>query len=191
MTKSASTSQQLVIEVRQPPAPKPSADWWSLAPAGLAAAVAIVGWIIVERFARARERRADLRALTNSFRDTIDDILSDATKYYQIAGGTPEAGALAISVKSKLALLPEQLAVLSDAGLPMEVGDQLKQFRQAITGGEFESAGRLPSEAGSQIFVNMAASGQHLNRAVQLSLYRDLVQRGSKSWRKRASRLKR
>lgn len=189
--KSASTSQQLVIEVREVPAPKQGADWWSLAPAGLAAAVAVVGWIIVERFARARERRADLRALTNSFRDTIDDILSDASAYYQMAGTAPEAGALAISIKSKLSLLPEQLAVLADAGLPIEVGDQMKQFRQAITGGEFESAGRKPSQAGSQIFVAMAASGQHLNRAVQLSLYRDLVRRGSKIWRKRGEGLRR
>lgn len=143
----------------------------------------MVGWLIVERFARERERRADLRALTLSFRDTIDDVLADATKYYQIAGSAPESGALAISIKSKLALLPEQLSVLADASLFIEVGDQMKQFRQAVTGGQFESTLRAPSSAGSEIFVSMAASGQHLNRAVQLSLYRELVKRRSKTRR--------
>lgn len=181
-TKSASTSQLLVIEVRQPPSSERGVDWLSLAPSAVAGLVAFLGWIIVERFARARERRADLRALTNSFRDTIDDILADATKYYQTEEDTAEAASLAMSVKSKLALLPQQLTVLTSAGLPMNVGDQLKHFRQAVTGGDFESADRLPSPAKAQIFVAMVAAGQNLNRAVQLSLYRDLVQPASGTW---------
>ncbi len=174
-TKSENTSQQLVIKIEQPPGQEKGLDWLSLAPALIAAGVVVFGWWIVERFARARERRADLRALTNSFGDAIDGVLSDATKYYQTEGVSAEAVALAMSIKSKLSLISEQITVLRDAGLNIEVSDQLKQFRQAVTGGEFESATRGALQGNQQIFVSMAAAGQNLDRAVQLAFYRDLV----------------
>ena len=181
--KSSSTLPQPVIEVGQPLSESHGVDWLGLLPAFIAAGVAVVGWTIVERFAREREKRADLRALTTSFREAIDDILVDAAKYYSISGNAPEALSLASSIKSKLALLSEQMTVLTEANLLPTGNDYMKSFRKAVTGGDFESATRVASSSGSEVFVVAASAGATLHRAVQLSLYRELLRR--RNWLKR------
>lgn len=136
---------------------------------------AVIGYLIVERFARRREARSDLKSLMESFAGTLDGVLTDAVAFYSIAGATARARSLAAVIKSKIAFIPELLATIRNAGVALDAEAELIAFRKSITGGEFESLARAAFATDDGKFVEMAAATQQLRRRVELSCYQSLV----------------
>lgn len=181
--KFTSISVQLVIEVRPAVAPPPQPkqfDWWTLAPSIITLAVAAVGWAIVERFARARERRSDMRAMSDSFRSAVTEIVAGAVQFYQLEGSSAQARALAATTRAKFGALPALMDAMRNGGMLLKADDELRLFRQAVTGDTFDSLVRAPSPPDAAIYVSIAAAGELLSRAVQLSVYATYVARRRK-----------
>jgi hypothetical protein len=140
-----------------------------------AVVVAALGWFVIERFARERERRADLREMVKGFGTSVDDIVQTAAEFYGLSGSEPRALLLASAIRAKISGLQRIVAAINEAGLSLEVNDQIRLFRQSVTGGDFDSLARAPRQTGSMIDHSIRASGQDLSREVQLSLYRALA----------------
>ena len=155
-----------------------SFDFESLLPTGLTIAAAVIGYIIIENFARRREARGDLRVLVLSFHNTVESIIADSTVFYGLAGATPRARALAMSIKSKVASLVDVIDTIKSAGVMVQPDDERRLFRQAVTGGEFDSLARAPLNADDAKFFEIASAGGQLVRSVDLSYYRSFIPRG-------------
>jgi len=175
--KSSSTSPQLVIEVRPDPRKDDykGFDFASVLPALVGGLIVILGWRVVEHYARKRERRTDLRESLKILEATVDDIVEVATKFYQITGKNPDAPTLATLIKSKIQSLNPLILLISDSGVTVDATEELKLFRQAVTGGNFESASRGASPAKSAKYVKMEAAGQNLVQAIRLATFKTLI----------------
>lgn len=132
--------------------------------------------MFVERFARARERRADIRTLITAFEAAVEDIVQSACTYYALAGSDARAIAIGTAIKAKLSRLHKHLEVLSTSGLKVDANDQLKVFRQTVTGGEFESFNRIAQPEGSHLYMKVANAGQDLSGTVKIELFRRLAE---------------
>ena len=160
MTKSSSISVRVGIDCRSSTPVSKGFDWNALIPALLAATLVIVGWIIVERFARRRETRSDLRAAVVNFASAVDEVTTAAVAFFVLSGVDHRASSLAASIKSKISMLSDYMHTLQDAGLRFEADDLLKQFRQSATGGDFESAARQPLASNSPALTKIANDAQ-------------------------------
>ncbi|WP_157094105.1 hypothetical protein [Sphingomonas mali] len=183
------TSPQLSIEINgaPPPAAK-SLDLAAFAPAILAAFFVGMGWIVVERYARRREIRSDLRDAADLFEDTVDDIVAMACKFYLLAGADPHSVSLATSIKSKIQALSPLIDVLSGGGIRVDARDAIRLFRQAVTGGSFESITRGALPESSPMFTKMEAAGQDLVQIVRLSVFQTLIDRKASKPKRRPLR---
>lgn len=134
-----------------------------------------VGWHVVEKFARRREQRADLRSAVASLSGAIAEILDAANALYLLAGVDPQARSLAATIRVKIGALSDQLAILSQSGLVIDTDELLKRFRQSVTGGDFDSESRQPLAANSPAFVKMSGDGQALTREIQTAMLKKLL----------------
>jgi len=158
-----------------------------LIPAVVAGLIIVIGWLVVERFARRREVRSDLRDAAALFEATVDDVVELASKFYQTNGIDPLANSLAVSIKAKVQSLVPLLDILAGGGIQIDATDEMRLFRQAVTGGDFESAARTPRTAGAPMFLKMDAAGQNLTQVVRLGVFRSLIDRkASKPKRRQA-----
>lgn len=171
-------SARLVIEHR--PAEKESKplDLAAFIPAIVAGFIVIAGWIVVEKFARRRERRTDLRGAVSDFAKAVDEVVAASTTFYQLAGNDPQAQSLAATIRIKVGSLSSHLILLRESGLNLETDELLKRFRQSVTGGAFDEVSRQPLAKDSPTFARLAADGQSLSREVQQAMLAYLL--GSK-----------
>lgn len=175
MTRSTNTSLQLVIEVGgSTPPPKSDLTFATFAPGLLTAAFVVIGWIVVERFARARERRADMRELSKIFSSAVDDVVATAHEFYLLSGRHQRASALATLIRAKLGALPRLLEAIRETGFDIEANDQLRHFRQSVTGGTFDQSDRIASVPDAAIFPEITAAGRSLAAEVQIALIRKM-----------------
>jgi hypothetical protein len=146
-----------------------------LAPAVVAGAIVIFGWIVVEQFARRRETRSDLRIAVTSFSEAVEEVNLAAGSFYKMNGNTPQAMSLGATIRLKIGALADHIAILRSAGLTLDADELLKRFRQSVTGGDFESLARqaLPNE--SQAHIKIAQDAQALTRVVQIEMFRFLL----------------
>jgi len=135
----------------------------------------MVGWGVVEQFARRREKRTDLRSAVTSLASAVEEVREAAVAFYLLAGNDPQSHSLAATIRSKIAALAEQLNILKEAGLDLDTDDLLKRFRQSVTGGDFDSHARQPLLAASPMFVKMAGDAQALGRAAQTAMLKKLL----------------
>ena len=168
-------SLHLVIEPAPLAAVKKGVAFTDFVPAFVAGIIVILGWLVVERFARRRETRNDLRTAVSSFSDAVEEVNVAAVTFYKLAGNSPQAMSLAATIRSKIGSLADHIAILRDAGLKLDADELLKRFRQAVTGGDFESLARQSLPDGSQAFVKIAQDAQALTRIVQLEMFRFLL----------------
>ena len=152
-------------------------DWWSLIGPSSTLAVAIVGWLIVERFARKRERRTDLRTLIQVLDDSIDRIVSLAGDFYAIDGSDKQAQVIANSIKAKLATLATHLNTIRQGGVELNTDMEMKVFRQAVTGDAFESAVRpaIPLDSVKMATIRMA--GEDLSLKIKAEFFRSITKK--------------
>lgn len=186
--KFGSISPRLVIEVKttsQSSEKRP--EYIAFIPAVLAALVIILGWQVAERYARQKERRADLREAVSAFGTAVTEIVDAASIFYRLPGNDQHAMTLAASIRSQIAVLAEHAEALTDAGLNLSTADVLKRFRQAVTGGEFDSMSRQVVADPGRISAVIALAGQALARNVQASLFNYLYRTSKRrSWGRKA-----
>ncbi|MEL7707446.1 hypothetical protein AAG593_04885 [Citromicrobium bathyomarinum] len=148
--------------------------WTALGPAS-ALVVALIGWWVVEKFARARERRSDLRALIKILDDSIERIVEQSLDFYSIAGNDPRAPLIANSLKAKLATLATHLNTIRTGGIDIQTDFEMKAFRQAVTGGAFESSLR-PVIAGDSVkFQTIVMAAEDLRLKVKAEFFRKIA----------------
>ena len=137
-----------------------------------------IGWSVVEKHARRREQRADLRSAVLSLADAVSEIRAASLAFYGLPGNDPQSNSLAATIKSKIGSLSDQLLLLKTAGLEIDADELLKRFRQSVTGGDFDSQARQPLPKDSTAFVRMSADAESLTREVHIAMLRVLL--GSK-----------
>jgi len=173
---SAATDKSQSIQViLSPGSDARNGEWFDLLPTGLTILAAVLGYLIVERFARRREGRTDLRVIATFFRESVDDIVEDAIAFYREPGGSPRARSLSVTIRSKVASLSDILSTLRAGGVAIEVNDELILFRQAVTGADFESLGRPALVSDDVRYINIAGAAQQLQRKADLSFYQSLL----------------
>jgi hypothetical protein len=141
----------------------------------VAGLIVVAGWLVVERFARRREHRTDLRSAVASLSLAIEEVRDAAIVFYQLPGNDPQSLSLAATIRAKIASLSDQLDILKGASLSIDSDELLKRFRQSVTGGDFDSLIRQPLTPTSPTFVRMAADAQALNRTVQMAMFKLLL----------------
>lgn len=179
--RSTSTSVRLFIEVHAA-AGKPSFDWTALAPTFLTVLAGVAGWVIVERFARSREVRAELREMMKSFGALVEGISNSAVEFYGLPGSSPQARTLANRIRADIASIAPVMAALNDAGLTFDAKDLVRLFRQAVTGGQFDSINRPAAVASDPIFTAIVFAAKSLTRKVQLAYYERYVRQANIRW---------
>ncbi len=157
------------------PSPSSEIDWWSLAGPGATIVVALIGFVIVERFARAREKRSDLRVLLEVFGDSVSRVVSDACEFYVLDGSDAKARALGTGLKAKLQALFEHMETMRAGGMNLVTDDELKKLRQEVTGGAFESLIRPPIPANSAKIHDISVVAEDLKLKVEAEFYRKLI----------------
>lgn len=157
------------------PATSASPDWWSLLGPAATILVALIGWMIVEKFARDRERRSDLRLLLSSVSESIGRIVSDASDFYCLDGRDPKALALSQGLKSKIQTLSEHLTTLRTGGMELDTDQELKALRQQVTGGSFDSLVRPACSPDAQKLHLIALSAEDLTLKIEAEFYRKLI----------------
>jgi hypothetical protein len=150
-------------------------DWWTLAGPSSTLLAAIVGWLIVERFARRRERRTDLRTLIQVLDDSIDRIVNLAADFYALDGKDKQAPIIANSIKAKIATLATHLNTIRKGGVELNTDLEMRTFRQAVTGGAFESAERPPISSDSITMATIRMAGEDLSLKVKAEFFRSIT----------------
>lgn len=152
-------------------------DWWTLVGPASTLIAAIIGWVIVERFARKRERRTDLRTLIQVLDDSIDRIVTLAGDFYALDGKDKQAPIIANSIKAKLATLATHLNTIRQGGVDLNTDLEMKTFRQAVTGDAFESAVRPPIPLDSVKMAAIRMTGEDLSLKVKAEFFRSITKK--------------
>ena len=143
---------------------------------------AVIGWSIVERFARQRERRVKVKAMVTSFIAAVNEISGDAIRYYELEGASARAVVLSKTLKSGISTLGDVIEALKFSGVELSKGDtSLKVFRQVITGGVFDTMERTASPSGAPVFELIANASASLARNMQLAHFRSMALRKAHS----------
>jgi hypothetical protein len=149
--------------------------YWALFGPTSAVLVALVGWLIVERFARLRERRSDLRTLIQILDDSIDRIVDLAASFYALDGSAQEASVIATSLKAKLATLATHLNTIRQGGVTLNTDLEMKAFRQSVTGGAFESVMRPAIDLNSVKLATIRMAGEDLSLKIKAEFFRSIT----------------
>ena len=152
-------------------------NWWTLFGPTSALVAATVGWVIVERFARMRERRADLRTLIQILDESIDRIVVLAADFYALDGQDKQSPVIADSIKAKLATLATHLNTIRQGGIELNTDMEMKIFRQSVTGGSFESAARPAIPLDSVKMATIRMTGEDLSLKVKAEFFRSITKK--------------
>jgi hypothetical protein len=144
-------------------------------PSLIAVSFVVVGWLVIEKFARRREHRNDIRELVKNFDAYLEDIVQTALTFYSLSGATPEAKTLGASLKFKISNLKIMVETLSLAGINIDASEQIIKLRRSTTGGEFESLARQPVAPTSPQLVQIAADAAELAGVVRVAFYRSFL----------------
>jgi hypothetical protein len=105
----------------------------------------------------------------------VNDVLTAAVAFYRLPGSDAQARTLAATIRVKSGALFDQLLILKQAGLDIDTDELLKRFRQAVTGGEFDSQLRAPLNDNSPEFELMSGAAHTLTSTVQTAMLRKLL----------------
>jgi hypothetical protein len=122
----------------------------------------MIGWIIVSRQHDRRERRKEIRDLIKLIELRVDDVLRNATEYYALDGDDPKCQGVGFKMRYGISGIDPLQKRLRAAGLNVKINDELVVFRQAVTGGSFESSVRKKNDTNGSIMAEAAASGFEL-----------------------------
>jgi hypothetical protein len=142
--------------------------------------VAIVGWVIVSRSNDKRETRKELRAFVDAVRDLVAVIEDKAYEYYQTEHGASQS--LALGLKRDIARLAGVLNILKAANGCFSHEEEMKAFRQAVTGKDFESREREVCAASDRLFLEISTAAQDVIEVVEAAFAKAYPRKSS--WKK-------
>jgi hypothetical protein len=124
-------------------------------------ALVIAGWFVVSRDHNKREKRKEIRGELQTLHSHIRIIESEAHAYL-VAQNDPSNSARAAKIKRDLKRLSTDLSRICAGDCRRAVSAQLVDFRQAVTGSDFESAARTPCNHDSVRLAEVAAAADEL-----------------------------
>jgi hypothetical protein len=148
-----------VVVIQPQPVTKTFIESWT---PYLPLALTMVGWIIVSRQHDRRERRKEIRDLIKLIELRVDEVLKNATEYYTLDGDDPKCQAIASKIRYGINGIDPLQKRLRVAGLDAKISDELVVFRQAVTGGSFDSSARKKNDSYGSIMAEAAAAGFQL-----------------------------
>lgn len=89
----------------------------------------------------------------------VDSTLELTTEYHALAGDDPKCRSLEQRILQNLNAIKSLRGRLTSAGFRCDVDSEYVKFRQAATGGDFQSQARKPDADNIQIIGSVAASG--------------------------------
>lgn len=119
--------------------------------------------------------------MLNELDASVAEVMKEAEAFYTLSGSNLQAMALATSLKVKLKTLFDLIDALERSGLRLDAEEELKRFRQAVTGGQFESSNRVAIAAGAPILQNISAAGSQLSRVARLAYFESFVVKAQRS----------
>jgi len=120
--------------------------WFSAAIGWL---LVIVGWIVVWRGQNWQQHRREVRELIAKIGETSHSVEEKAQRYLTLPGDDKEAATLAVAIKRDFKHLSGQLRRLQLTWPSVSYLDRLIEFRQTVTGGDFETRDRQALDVNS------------------------------------------
>lgn len=118
---------------------------------------------------RTRQEIADSVA---EIKRLVTEIEDDARKYFELSGSDPTALRIAAMIRSKIHRLGTQAHVCSTHLPGCVLPTRVKQFRQAVTGGDFDSHLRDQKLPGDPVFDQISAAARNIELDVDSNYQR-------------------
>ena len=125
----------------------------------------IFGWFFVSRNIDGRERRKETRALLSEIRILVLQIEDKAHEYHASVAFNSEKNAMMI--KRDLKRLGGIISALKGLNAKFNLSNELHEFRQIITGRDFESKERKERLYNDAIFVEISEAAVKLTSAME------------------------
>jgi hypothetical protein len=138
----------------------------SIAPA-ISWILVIVGWGIVSRGHNKREDRKEARASLIQLGDLVRKIEENAHQYLVSSAASAESRTLSIAIKRDLKRLAGDLQRFAESCNGVQYRLELIAFRQAVTGGEFDSKKRTACGADSVKLAEVSTGADDLLAALE------------------------
>lgn len=127
--------------------------------------IVIIGWIYVARDNDAREQRKEVRALLNEIGKYIMEIEELAYKYYALpASSSQEEGK---RLKRDIKRLASRISTLKNINKEFDLNIELNDYRQVITGRDFDTSHRPERMHNDAIYHEISDSAVKLNNAME------------------------
>lgn len=120
----------------------------------------IFGWFVVSRSNDRRETRKELRALVDAIRKATIEIETAAHEYFRVEAAS--SGHQGMILRRDILRLSGLLTTLKAADPRFDIGQSLMEFRQTITGGDFDSAERKARVPADRLFLEISSAAQTL-----------------------------
>lgn len=151
--------------------PKVGSILQSIAPA-ISWVLVIVGWGIVSRGHNRREDRKEARASLIHIGDLIRKIEENSHLYLVSSASSPESRTLSIAIKRDLKRLAGDLQRFEESCEGIQYRLDLIAFRQAVTGGEFDSKKRSVCGSDSVKLAEVSSAADDLLAALEAAFVR-------------------
>lgn len=133
--------------------------------------VVLIGWAVTHTSNNSRERRKEVLSAVNEVGEKIDALVEHASTYYEAAAGSDEG----LRAETRLRILQHRLlqAVpqLASRDLDANLDEDLSQFIDALTGGDFESADRMPRKPNDAVILKVGIAAEKLRTSLQAAFY--------------------
>lgn len=130
----------------------------------------IGGWAFVSRSIGRRERQKEIRALLSEIRTLVLQIEEKAHSY--LASAALNSGNQAMVIKRDLKRLGGMVSTLKQLNTKFDLSNELNEFRQIITGRDFESSERKERPYNDAIFLEVSEAAVKLTSAME-TMYAD------------------
>ena len=128
-------------------------------------AVLFGGWYFLSRDNDRRERRKEVRALLNEIRNSILSVEDQAYEYYNTHAQASQK--LARKIKRDLKHLAGMITTLKNLNPNFDLDNLFNQYRQNLTGHDFESAARTERSPNDALFAEISESAVQLTSAME------------------------
>lgn len=106
--------------------------------------------------------RQEIATSVAEIKRLVSEIESDARMYYELSGADPNALRLAAVIKSNIHRLGTQAHVCSRQFPGCVLPTRVKQFRQAVTGGDFDGHLRTQKLPNDPVFDQISAAARNI-----------------------------
>jgi hypothetical protein len=142
----------------------------------------MIGWAVVSSQHNKRERRKEIRDLIRLLEQRVDNILEHASEYYSLDGTDKKCPLLRSKIVSNFTALSQLLARLRSAGLLLGADVEFISFKQAVTGGQFESQARKKIDASSITTLESATVGFAFVSKIENAYFKSFPVKMIRSW---------